>query len=120
MAKAKVRRGAARVHAPLSVPFPETQVRFAASAGTAERPEARRAPAMVGTDAIYVMVCPPSNAGALPEQHTTNDTPSFQTEYFLGAFARNRPEDRRRRYGQVNRDRQVSFRSKHGRSRTLL
>jgi hypothetical protein len=62
-AKAKVLQGAARVHAPLSVPIPETQVRFGpACAGAAEKPQARRAPA-TDNDAILIMVCPPSNAG---------------------------------------------------------
>jgi hypothetical protein len=46
-----------------------------------------------------------------------HDKTTFQTEYFLGAFAR--PENRRLRYGQV-RERQVSFRGKHGRSGALL
>jgi hypothetical protein len=69
--KAKVLQGAVRVHAPLSVPIPETQVRLGpACAGAAERPQARRAVAMVGNDAILIMECPPGNAGALPEQHT--------------------------------------------------
>src|ERR1700732_1781771 len=62
-ANAKVRHGAAYAQVPLSVPFPETNVRFGpACAGAAERPQARRAAAMVGNDMILVMEYPPSNA----------------------------------------------------------
>jgi hypothetical protein len=45
------------------VPCPETQLRFGpACAGAAERPQARRAAAMVGNDVILIMARPPSNA----------------------------------------------------------
>jgi len=50
--------GKARVHAPLSVPVPETKVRLGpACAGAAERPQARRAAAMACIDVIFVMEC---------------------------------------------------------------
>jgi hypothetical protein len=63
IAKAKVRHGAVSGHPPLSVPCPETQVRFGPDcAGAAEWPQARRAPAM-DNDAILIMECPPGNAG---------------------------------------------------------
>jgi hypothetical protein len=61
--KGKVRHGAANAQEPLSVPCPETQLRFGpACAGAAERPQARRAAAMVGNDVILIMARPPSNA----------------------------------------------------------
>src|ERR1700730_8579832 len=62
-AKAKVRQGAVTGQPPASVPLPENQGRFGpACAGAAERPRARRAPAMVGNDVILIMACPPRNA----------------------------------------------------------
>jgi hypothetical protein len=63
-ARAKVRHDAARVHAPLSVPIPETQVRVGpACAGAPERPQARRAAAMVGNDAILFYGMPSKQRG---------------------------------------------------------
>jgi hypothetical protein len=105
-----VRHGAASPQVPLSVPCPETEVRFGpACAGAAEKPRARRAAAKVGNDAIMfgidvifimvrhifyrLLIC--VNSLVLPEQHTRKGAKAKPFWRLLAVALANQPTSNR-------------------------